>query len=310
MNTLQMELIWQQELQDIDSMFENMLDFRIIWNSLRKTFDWFLQESSQLIENNVLNKSNKEIQSINGLTQQLTKSLWFEKQGYFISFFRKAIQNEIKINHYEIEIQLSEIFTKFDTTYTNLVNSIAKQNEFIEKISNIINVLKKYKTIFEKKQKDLIIKMNKEKEQRIIHLNKERFFDQMEVLNKTFPILIWNLQRSEITLWMIKDNSLKLKDRMEYQRPRIKDIIKAMLTEISHQKLLKMQIDAHKTMGNIAKQIESQMENNSNKEQLEALKQNLTEIYELSNRSLIDFKDNSAENTVKLLISMGEQMEK
>ena len=310
MNTLQMELIWQQELQDIDSMFENMLDFRIIWNSLRKTFDWFLQESSQLIENNVLNKSNKEIQSINGLTQQLTKSLWFEKQGYFISFFRKAIQNEIKINHYEIEIQLSEIFTKFDTTYTNLVNSIAKQNEFIEKISNIINVLKKYKTIFEKKQKDLIIKMNKEKEQRIIHLNKERFFDQMEVLNKTFPILIWNLQRSEITLWMIKDNSLKLKDRMEYQRPRIKDIIKAMLIEISHQKLLKMQIDAHKTMGNIAKQIESQMENNSNKEQLEALKQNLTEIYELSNRSLIDFKDNSAENTVKLLISMGEQMGK
>ena len=152
--------------------------------------------------------------------------------------------------------------------------------------------------------------MNKEKEQRIIHLNKERFFDQMEVLNKTFPILIWNLQRSEITLWMIKDNSLKLKDRMEYQRPRIKDIIKAMLIEISHQKLLKMQIDAHKTMGNIAKQIESQMENNSNKEQLEALKQNLTEIYELSNRSLIDFKDNSAENTVKLLISMGEQMGK
>ena len=56
MNTLQMELIWQQELQDIDSMFENMLDFRIIWNSLRKTFDWFLQESSQLIENNVLEK--------------------------------------------------------------------------------------------------------------------------------------------------------------------------------------------------------------------------------------------------------------
>ncbi len=236
------------ETSEIESTFENVTDFRELWEKITAPIDNIVDKTSKIIENDPIMDVSGELKKVNTQVQDVYKEI-IDEDGAFMKFLKKIPViwdlakkidewvDGLKFDMKWVKGKIDIIFGWFDISYQSLNKSIQMQQEFLDGLDKNLWKVKSYKEYVEKKlaefkEKEATITDEQEKAKYKMFINNVEFF--LWNLN----VLIWNLELARKRLLIRLDSAVKLALAMSSSRPIFKTLLSVAVLEISWQKAL------------------------------------------------------------------------
>ena len=237
-----------KETAEIESTFNNVSDFRELWEKITAPIDDIVDRTSKIIENDPIMDVSSELKKANADVQSVYKEI-IDDDGVFMRFMKKlpivwnlarkiddwvdGLKFDMKWIKWKIEI----IFWWFDLSYQSLNKSIQMQQEFIDGLDKNLWKVKSYQKYVEKKLAEF-----KEKETQVTDEQEKAkykmFVNNVEFFLWNLNVLVWNLELARKRLLIRLDSAVKLALAMSSSRPIFKTLLSVAVLEISWQKAL------------------------------------------------------------------------
>jgi len=237
-----------EEAEEIEKTFENVSDFRTLWEKITAPIDNIVDKTAKIIENDPIMDVSGELKQINNQVQTVYKEI-IDDDGAVMKFLKSIpwiwkiveklddAKDDLKFNLKWITWKIEVIFSGFDQSYESLNKSINMQQEFLKWLEENLSKVKSYKDYVEKKleefkQKKENITDEKEKEKYKMFINNVEYF--LWNLN----VLIGNLELARKRLLIRLDSAVKLALAMSSSRPIFKTLLSVAVLETSWQKAI------------------------------------------------------------------------
>lgn len=293
----------KNEVKQIDDTFDNIKNFRSLWEKITSPVDNIINETSKVIKSDLIMNTSNKLETVNYDIQKVYEKIvnedWailrFLKSipliGNIISYFMKK-----KYNMKEIKWQIENIFSWFDQSYESLNKSIYIQKNFLDSLEKNLWKINNYQKFIDKRLINLEEKYKNEidKDQKGKY---KVFIEQVEYFLQNIRILIGNLELARKRILTRLDSTIKLSLSMNNSRPIFKTIINVAILETSWQQALDASSKYMEAMWNALesisediledktehKNVEDKNEDNSNNEDklvenVKKLKNNFDEI--------------------------------
>ena len=236
------------ETAEIESTFENVKDFRELWEKITAPIDNIVETTSKIIENDPIMDVSGELKKVNGQVQDVYKEI-IDDDGAFMKMLKKIPVigdlarkiddgvDGLKFDMKWVKGKIDTIFGWFDISYNSLNKSIQMQQEFLDGLDKNLWKVKAYKEYVEKKlaefkEKESTVTDEQEKEKYKMFINNVEYF--LWNLN----VLIGNLELARKRLLIRLDSAVKLALAMSSSRPIFKTLLSVAVLEMSGQKAL------------------------------------------------------------------------
>jgi len=253
------------ETQEIEETFQNVKDFRQLWEKITAPIDDIIEKTAKIIEWDPIMDVSNELAEINNQVQSVYKEI-INEDSAFVKFLKSIPllgqlvekADEIKFNMKTIQWKIETIFSWFDQAYESLNKSIEMQKEFLQWLEQNIWKVKAYKDYVAKKleefkQKASSITGETEKQKY------EMFIRNVEYFLGNLEVLIWNLELARKRLLMRLDAATKLALAMNSSRPIFKTLLSVAVLETSGQKALDASMKAIDVMWKTIDQMSSEL---------------------------------------------------
>ncbi len=236
------------ETSEIESTFENVSDFRQLWEKITAPIDNIVETTSKIIENDPIMDVSGELKKVNGQVQDVYKEI-IDDDGAFMKMLKKIPVigdlakkiddgvDGLKFDMKWVKGKIDTIFGWFDISYNSLNKSIQMQQEFLDGLDKNLWKVKAYKEYVEKKLTEF-----KEKEKTLTDEQEKAkykmFINNVEFFLWNLSVLIGNLELARKRLLIRLDSAVKLALAMGSSRPIFKTLLSVAVLEISGQKAL------------------------------------------------------------------------
>ena len=236
------------ETSEIESTFENVSDFRQLWEKITAPIDNIVETTSKIIENDPIMDVSGELKKVNGQVQDVYKEI-IDDDGAFMKMLKKIPVigdlakkiddgvDGLKFDMKWVKGKIDTIFGWFDISYNSLNKSIQMQQEFLDGLDKNLWKVKAYKEYVEKKLAEF-----KEKEKTLTDEQEKAkykmFINNVEFFLWNLSVLIGNLELARKRLLIRLDSAVKLALAMGSSRPIFKTLLSVAVLEISGQKAL------------------------------------------------------------------------
>lgn len=236
------------ETSEIESTFENVSDFRQLWEKITAPIDNIVETTSKIIENDPIMDVSGELKKVNGQVQDVYKEI-IDDDGAFMKMLKKIPVigdlakkiddgvDGLKFDMKWVKGKIDTIFGWFDISYNSLNKSIQMQQEFLDGLDKNLWKVKSYKEYVEKKLAEF-----KEKEKTLTDEQEKAkykmFINNVEFFLWNLSVLIGNLELARKRLLIRLDSAVKLALAMGSSRPIFKTLLSVAVLEISGQKAL------------------------------------------------------------------------
>ena len=236
------------ETSEIESTFENVSDFRQLWEKITAPIDNIVETTSKIIENDPIMDVSGELKKVNGQVQDVYKEI-IDDDGAFMKMLKKIPVigdlakkiddgvDGLKFDMKWVKGKIDTIFGWFDISYNSLNKSIQMQQEFLDGLDKNLWKVKSYKEYVEKKLAEF-----KEKEKTLTDEQEKAkykmFINNVEFFLWNLSVLIGNLELARKRLLIRLDSAVKLALAMSSSRPIFKTLLSVAVLEMSGQKAL------------------------------------------------------------------------
>jgi len=271
-----------QETSEIESTFDNVSDFRQLWEKITAPIDNIVEKTSKIIESDPIMDVSGELKKVNSQVQDVYKEI-INDDGAFMKFMKKLPVlwglveklddgvDGLKFDMKWVKGKIDTIFGWFDISYQSLNKSIQMQQEFLDWLDKNLWKVKSYKEYVEKKlaefkEKEATITDEQEKAKYKMFINNVEFF--LWNLN----VLIGNLELARKRLLIRLDSAVKLALAMSSSRPIFKTLLSVAVLEISWQKALDASMKSIDVMWDTIDKMSSELTDKAIKSNREAEK--------------------------------------
>ena len=238
----------QNEVQEIEETFENVKDFRTLWEKITAPIDNIVEKTSKIIDKDPIMDVSWELKKVNDEVQDVYKEI-INDDGVVMRFLKKVpviwdlakkVDNaidDVKFDVKWVSWKIETIFSWFDQSYNSLNTSITMQQEFLNGLDENLWKVKAYREYVKKKLEEFKEKAKnvtdeKEKEKY------EMFIRNVEYFIWNLDVLIGNLELARKRLLIRLDSAVKLALAMSGSRPIFKTLLSVAILETSWQKAI------------------------------------------------------------------------
>lgn len=238
----------KNEVNEIEKTFDNVSDFRQLWEKITAPIDNIVDRTSRIIENDPIMDVSWELKQVNNQVQSVYKEI-IDDDGAVMSFLKKIpwlwtivekldkAKDDLKFNLKWITWKIDIIFGWFDQSYESLNLSITMQKEFLDWLDENLVKVKSYKEYVEKKLKEFKVKQATVKDEKEVEKYK-MFINNVEYFLWNLEVLIGNLELARKRLLIRLDSAVKLALAMSSSRPIFKTLLSVAVLETSWQKAI------------------------------------------------------------------------
>ena len=238
----------QNEVQEIEETFENVKDFRTLWEKITAPIDNIVEKTSKIIDKDPIMDVSWELKKVNDEVQDVYKEI-IDDDGAVMKFLKKVpviwdlakkvddTIDDVKFDIKWVSWKIETIFSWFDQSYNSLNTSITMQQEFLNGLDENLWKVKAYREYVKKKLEEFKEKAKnvtdeKEKEKY------EMFIRNVEYFIWNLDVSIGNLELARKRLLIRLDSAVKLALAMSGSRPIFKTLLSVAILETSWQKAI------------------------------------------------------------------------
>ena len=257
------------EQKEIEETFQNVKDFRTLWEKITAPIDSIIERTSKIIESDPIMDVSGELEKINNEVQSVYKEI-IDDDSAFTKFLKKipllwdvvekidSAVDDLKFDMKSVKWKIEVIFSGFDQSYESLNKSIQMQQEFLEGLDQNLWKVKAYKEYVEKKLEEF-----KEKAKQVTDEQEkekyEMFIRNVEFFIKNLEVLIGNLELARKRLLIRLDSAVKLALAMSSSRPIFKTLLSVAILETSWQKAIDASMKSIEVMWNTIDKMSSEL---------------------------------------------------
>lgn len=257
------------ETDDVDNTFDNIQDFRSLWEKITAPIDDIITKTSDIIENDPVMDVSDTLNKVNNDVQQVYREI-INDDWAFMKFLKSIpvigsgiskLDNKVddmKFDMKETQWKIEVIFSGFDQSYKSLNKSIDMQKDFLDGLEDNLAKVDSYKKYVEEKLVNFKEKANNMEEGE----EKEKykmFAQQVEYFVNNLETLIWNLELAKKRLLIRLDSAVKLSLSMNSSRPIFKTLLSVAIIETSWQKALDASMKTMDKMSSTIDQMSSEL---------------------------------------------------